>query len=623
MPNAKRNLGAIAVVAMVMLVPVPGSAQAVDLPTGYMPERESQEILDKTLTITLDPDLSGLSDNERGAVDKLIEVGLIFERMHELMRHRQAVSAYEALVALDEKLGSPKATQNLIDLYYLAKGPIVRGLDNKLQRFLPVEDKVPGRNVYAWGVTREEIEAFLAKYPDARPWLLSERSVVRRSDRESVRADLAVLDDYPVLDVLHPGLRGFLEWREGSPDDKSFYACPHSVAFAEPLMQVYAHLNDAAELLESEDPDFSGYLRLRARDLLCDDYESGDAAWVSGRFKNLNAQIGAYEVYDDELYGVKAFYGLNVLVRDRERSDALRQAISGMQSFENSLPYQPVGWDGSGDKKKVREDIPVGVYHIVADFGQSRGTNTATILPNESAHARKYGRTILMRYNILKDPQLFQIRVKDFQAAVAAKHAEDLTADGGFYRTLWHEIGHYLGPDRTKDGRDLDEALEASASILEELKADLITLYLVRALRKSGYYDDAVTRAVYADGARRVFLKNKPSRAQIYETMELMQFNYYLHEGLFTYNEKTGRLFIQYDRFNDVVTEMLRQVLALQQNGNKADADAFIDRYAVWDDNLHGALAAAMKATGTYRYTLVKYAALERYQVLRAARNAP
>jgi hypothetical protein len=36
---------------------------------------------------------------------------------------------------------------------------------------------------------------------------------------------------------------------------------------------------------------------------LSDDYESGDAAWVTGHFKTLNAQIGSYETYDDELYG--------------------------------------------------------------------------------------------------------------------------------------------------------------------------------------------------------------------------------------------------------------------------------------------------------------------------------
>ena len=86
---------------------------------------------------------------------------------------------------------------------------------------------------------------------------------------------------------------------------------------------------------------FARYLRNRARDLLSDDYESGDAAWITGRFKNLNAQIGAYETYDDELLGTRAFYGLSLLADpQRRRGGASREAMKGMQALEDiaSLP---------------------------------------------------------------------------------------------------------------------------------------------------------------------------------------------------------------------------------------------------------------------------------------------
>ena len=36
------------------------------------------------------------------------------------------------------------------------------------------------------------------------------------------------------------------------------------------------------------------------------------AAWVTGRFGKLNALIGSYETYDDELYATKAFYAIYV-----------------------------------------------------------------------------------------------------------------------------------------------------------------------------------------------------------------------------------------------------------------------------------------------------------------------
>jgi hypothetical protein len=295
---------------------VSGSCAAgTKLPEGYLSLEESQEIIDKTAVIRLAPDISGLSDNERAAVDKLIEVGRIFQQLHEHMRHPQSVEAFQELIDLDRRLASPPETQNLIKMYWIFKGPVARMLDNKSRPFLPVDPKKPGRNVYPWGIEKDEIEAFLSQYPETRPWLLAVRSVVRRSEPAAVEKDLATLDEYPVLDALHPGFRDMLVDLQAGPGDKVFYACPYSVAFAEPLMQAFALINDAAGLMDAEDAEFAAYLRNRARDLLSDDYESGDASWVTGRFNNLNAEIGSYEVYDDQLYGVKSFFALNVLLR--------------------------------------------------------------------------------------------------------------------------------------------------------------------------------------------------------------------------------------------------------------------------------------------------------------------
>jgi hypothetical protein len=335
---------------------------------------------------------------------------------------------------------------------------------------------------------------------------------------------------------------------------------------------------------------------------LSNDYESGDAAWVTGRFKNLNAQIGSYETYDDELYGVKTFFAFNVLATRREETTALRQAMKGLQALEDSLPYD--------QHKKVREDIPVGVYDVVADFGQSRGANTATILPNESYLARRYGRTILLRANIMRDPSIFQSTSGNLEAAIGADQAKALTNEGNFYRTLWHEVGHYLGVDRTKDNRDLDEALQEDASAMEEMKADLVSLFVAEALRKRGYYTDAQLRSVYAGGILRVLQNNKPRRDQPYNTMQLMQWNFFLENGLLKFDPASKTLRIDYDKYHDVVGKMLRRVLAVQYEGDKGASGRFIDEYAKWDENLHGAIAKNIRDRQRYRFRLFKYAAL-------------
>jgi hypothetical protein len=518
------------------------------------------------------------------------------------MRHHQALSSHAKLRALDRELGSPAETQNLLALYYSSKGPIARMLDNARRPILPVDAPAPGGTVYPWGVAKQEIDAFLSAHPDARASILAPRTAVRRADKASLRRDLATLKAHPVLEALHPGLKGSLEGLARRPDAERFYAVPYSVAFAEELIPAHALLVRAAETIAPEDEDFATYLRNRARDLLSDDYESGDASWVAGRFRTLNAQIGSYETYDDELYGTKTFFGLSVLVADRARSEALRAATEALQRFEDSLPYQ----EGK-PHKRVRTDIPVGVYDVVADFGQSRGINTASILPNDASAARKYGRTILLRRNIMADPGLFDMSRGAYVAAVSDEFANHLTADAGFQRTLWHEVGHYLGVDRTRDGRDLDLALEQAASVYEEMKADLVSLYLAPELERMGYYDAAARRSLYASGVRRVLLKNRPERAQVYQTMQLMQWNYYLAQGALTFDAASGRLDIHYDRFPLAVEKMLREALEIQAAGDRAASEAFIAAWTEWRDDVHERIAAAMRDAEVYRFAYVTY----------------
>ena len=555
-------------------------------------DADTQGLLDQTLTLTLAPDLSHLSEAEQTVVAKLLEAGALFQQLYEDQRHPDAAAVREGLVP-----GSPEAT-----LYRLFQGPIATTPENERRAFLDVRPETPGKNVYPYGLTREELDAYLDAHPDERDDLLALRTVVRRATAEQLDADLATLDAHPGLALLHPGLRERLDALRRSPSGEAFYAVPYAVAYADRLLRIRALLMEAADAVEAEDGDLAAYLRLRATDLLTGNYEAGDAAWVSGRFDDLNAQIGSYETYDDALYGVKAFYSLSLLARDEERSDRLAEALTDIQALENSLPYDR--------HKRVRSQIPVGVYNVVADFGQARGTNTATILPNEADHARKYGRTILLRYNIMTEPALFEGAHARFCAADAEAHCDDLTMEGSFQRTLWYEVGHYLGVDQTEDGRDLGPALSPYADLFEEMKADLVSLFVAEQLHADGYYTDEALRSVYAGGVLRVLQAHPPRRDQPYQTMQLMQWNYFLENGLLAMDPATGRLAIDYGRYHDVVAALLAEVLAVQSAGDVGRAEAFVDRWATWDDAVHGRVAEALRNVPAPTYRLVRYGAL-------------
>src|SRR2546421_8807472 len=171
----------------------PGPKRPGTWPAGYWPLEKSQPIIEKTQTIRLSPDLSQLSANERSAITKLLEVGKIFQRIYEDQRHHQALSSYEKLWDLHMHIGNSAPTENLLTLYRLFQGPIATTLENKREPFLPVDPVVPGKNMYPWGVTKEELEKSFASGSANREQILDLRSVVRVATPENLRDDLARL----------------------------------------------------------------------------------------------------------------------------------------------------------------------------------------------------------------------------------------------------------------------------------------------------------------------------------------------------------------------------------------------------------------------------------------------
>ena len=559
---------------------------ATTLPAGYWPESKTNEILAKTATIELGPDLSALNGAESAALKDLLATGEIMQRIYEESRHHQALDAHRKLLALHEKTGRTKQTMDLLTLYYLSSGPIASTLDNKREPFLPVAPQVPGRNVYPIDATREELDAFLAANPAAREEILAERTVVRRATRENLIRDRNVLAAHPALRVLHPEVTAKLSAMEANA--KAFYAVPYSLAYANELFEAQRLLMSAATKIEASDAELARYLRNRARDLITNDYESGDASWVTGRFKRFNAQIGSYESYDDAIYGVKAFHSMSILLTNEQATAELRRALGSLQAIEDALPYE--------NDKRVRDDIPVGVYDVIADFGQARGTNTATILPNDPLFSRRYGRTILLRRNIMRHPEIFAADQRVFRTATADAHTNDLADDGNFLRTLWHEIGHYLGPAET-------DKLEEYTDSVEEMKSDLVSLFALHRMNHPSL------RAIQASGIRRTLQNVKPRSDQPYQTMQLIQFNWFLEHGLITADPQTARLTIHYDKYLDVVTSLLKEVLRLQQSGDKAATAKFFERWTAWGDT-HEKLAARIREAQGARWRIVTYDAV-------------
>lgn len=566
---------------------------------GFWPTERAEAILERTERFEVRADRAGLTEGERAAVDELMAVGAIFHDLYEESRHAQAPAVRRYLADFEPSSDAERArVEALRSLYRLFEGPIAFTPDGERVPFAPVVPYTPGRNVYPADVEEDALRAHVEAHPE-QPALTAVRTVVRRRTAAQLAADRRTLEAHPWLAPLHPGLA---ERLAEDPDPEAFYAVPYALAYAPRLDEASRRLFTAADHVRDDDADLADYLEQRARDLRTNDYEAGDAAWVTGRFERLNAEVGAYETYDDHLLGQKAFFATSILIRAPEASRELEAAVSRLGAFEAALP--------GGPYERVRTQIPIGIYDVLADYGQARGGNTASILPNEAHVTRKYGRTILIRRNIITHPVFVAAAQRRFRAAMAEAHHDDLGERGNFDRTVWHEVGHYLGPKTTEDGEVVTEALGNLHNHIEELKADLVSLWLMPRLVEEGVLDEARRRAAYAAGILRVLVTSDPPRSSPYRTMQLMQQNWLLEHGVLRFDPEAGALHVDYDAYPEAVEGMLTEVLRLQRSGDRAAAEAFVDRWARWDEAVQGVLGESLDGAAP-RYWLPRYAALE------------
>jgi hypothetical protein len=133
-------------------------------------------------------------------------------------------------------------------------------------------------------------------------------------------------------------------------------------------------------------------------------------------------------------------------------------------------------------------------------------------------------------------------------------------------------------------------------------------------LRARGHFTEAQLKSHYASGILRVLQNNRPRREQPYNTMQLMQWNWFLDRGVLRFDRTSGTMSVDYGRYHDSVRDLLKEVLALQDSGDKAVATAFIDKWGTWDEALHGRIATGMLEQQRFRFRLFEYAAAEKLE---------
>ena len=522
-----RVVGALAVIGVTA-----ACSQAEKSASSNAPSMQS--LVDQYATVRLTADLSHLSDNDQQVVRLLIEA---VQQMDPIFWQETYGNESDALALAK----GDEATKRYIEINF---GPWDRLRDN--EPFIDgVGPKPAGANQYPKDMTKEEFEAAAAENPD----LKGLYTLVRRAD------------------------------------DGSLTAVPYHVAFKEQHDAAAAKLREAAKL--SSDPDFAKYLNLRADALETDDYQASDFAWMDMKKNPIDVVIGPIETYEDQLFGYKAGHEGYVLIKDQEWSARLSRFAAFLPDLQKGLPVDP--------KYKAETpgtDADLNAYDVVYYAGEANtgGKTIAINLPNDEEVQLQKGTRRLELENAIR-AKFDKIMVPIADALVADDQLSHVGFDAFFQNTMFHEVAHGLGIKNTIDGKGtVRTALKENASALEEEKADVVGLYMVKQLYDRGELTGGSIEDNYTTFLAGLFRSVRFGAADAHGKANMITFNFLRDRGAFARDDATGKYSVDYAAMGDAVNALAGVILKLQGDGDYAGASKLMSEKGVVPADLQAEL---------------------------------
>ena len=307
---------------------------------------------------------------------------------------------------------------------------------------------------------------------------------------------------------------------------------PYSQAFAPELTRAAGLLNQAAEL--AEDPGFANYLRLRSQALLSDDYMASDMAWMDMKSNTVDLVYGPIESYEDKLFGYKASFEAYVLIKDVAWSERLARYASFLPELQAGLPVP--------DAYKAEEpgtDSDLNAYDVVYYAGDcNAGSKTIAInLPNDETVQLAKGTRRVQLKNAMR-AKFDNILAPIADELITADQRQHVVFDAFFANTMFHEVAHGLGIKNTLTDKGLVRtALGDLASAMEEGKADVLGLYMIKSLYEKGEIKEGELMDYYVTFVAGIFRSVRFGASSAHGRANMVRFNYFLEKEAFKKNE--------------------------------------------------------------------------------------
>ena len=170
---------------------------------------------------------------------------------------------------------------------------------------------------------------------------------------------------------------------------------------------------------------------------------------------------------------------------------------------------------------------------------------------------------------------------------ITPEQREYIKFDAFFENTMFHEVAHGLGIKQTINGKGtVREALKAYYSPVEEGKADIIGLYLVKQLAEMDELEDQELKDNYVTFMASIFRSIRFGAASSHGKANMIRFNYFKDKGAFTRDEESGTYTVNFDKMTQAMNELGEKILVIQGDGDYEAAREMVEKRGVIQDTL-------------------------------------
>ena len=481
---------------------------------------------------------TGLSPAEISVVDKLVDACRLLDNVYWRQSDLAGLALYKTTKdkTIKELLTIMGSRWDLLD----ANKP-----------FVGTEPMPPGHELYPKGMTRAQIEDYVAQHQASKSGVYDPYTVVERSNG-------------------------------------ALTTSPYHVRYKQFLEPMARDLRDAAAL--TPDAAFARFLRLRADALLTDNYYDSDIAWLDLQNPKIDIIFAPYETYLDDLLGIKTSYGASILIRNEEESRKLAVYQKYVPDIQEALPI-----DVAAKPSKRGHLTPMEVMDAPYRAGDLRHGYQAVAdnLPNDPRIHQEKGTKKIFFKNFM-DARVDDVILPIAKILMRPDQAAKASAEGYMASTLLHEISHELGPAFARRGGkqvDVREAIGPAYSGLEEAKADVTGMFGLKWLVDHGALPKDRLPEYYSSYVAGIFRTLRFGTGEAHGRAEMMEFNYLQENGALAM--VNGRYVIDYARIPGVLAQLCKRLLEMEDAGDRTGAEAWFMKY----DKIPGELQKALAGT--------------------------